>query len=142
NRLWWVYHHLSYSIQSLLCFVSGHTQANSYDGFGILAKHSLMMLEQGLGQAVRQLGKLKIPESVWNNPNLKEPAKTILPLLVGIYNGLVEQAQEAPEDIKHLMLLAKAIVWYIRDETYRKDLNQKLEEIKKLGLEKIVKQII
>ena len=116
--------------------------SGTFDFWGLLAQHSLYALKKGLTEAAKQLTRLKIKESVWNDTTLKEPVRTIMPMLAGIYNGIIDQVVEVPNDGLFIMKMAKAIVMYLRDDVYKQEVHRLLKELKPDTIKAIAKRMV
>ncbi|HAS41553.1 MAG TPA: hypothetical protein DCS93_13815 [Microscillaceae bacterium] len=139
--------HWTMRLGDYLALSGGETQVlvvpgKTVDAWGLLAKYALDAMKQGLKAAVKVLTALKIPESMWNDSTLTDPAKTLYPFLAGIYNGVIEQLQVTVEDFQDIMALAKTTVYIIRDEKTRQQLFGLLDSIKVEDIKKMAQNII
>ncbi|EAY27575.1 polymorphic toxin-type HINT domain-containing protein [Microscilla marina] len=106
--------------------------------FDDFVKVSLAYIKGGLELNLNLLKQLKIDEKVWNNPDLEEPGKTIYPLLIGVYNGLIDQVASVPESILEIIGLLNEIARYAVDKDYRAKIDQALAKLKDVDLQKIL----
>ncbi|HAS45339.1 MAG TPA: hypothetical protein DCS93_32950, partial [Microscillaceae bacterium] len=102
----------------------------------------LQLLEKALVQVLKGMDKLKVPDTMWNDSTLTEPAKTVLPLLAGVYNAAIEQLQEAPQALLDMIKFLKNIVNYVADAKYREEVNKVLSSLKISDLGDIIKSLI
>ncbi|EAY30364.1 hint domain-containing protein [Microscilla marina] len=97
--------------------------------FAIMMAQGLKLFEAALKDLIKYLEKQKIKEKDWNKPGLTEPEKTINPLLAGVYNGLIDQLQSAPESILSLIALMRNLVKYMMDEKYKQEIDALLAKL-------------